>query len=296
MPRAKREVAAVEDEADEQLDEQPQADTVSGAIPEGELALARQVAKRLGWKPIEEWTRDPDKFVDAPEFLEETPRILAELKERSERTAQAAAAAIEEERKRKVEEATRVIRESDDPAEREKAAAKLRDNAGPPPETQVWLSKNPWFHTDPDAQALVISTVNRLAQQGVPIGTQLEEAEKKVRQRFPEYFANGTEQRLSDVRRQAPIAPQVHNGSRAASSQQPREKGFADIPKADREAFNGHLLKAFMSNGQTKEQAEGRYARSYWNAPPPDPSERGDEYPLKPQSNVWAKRRGTTRV
>ena len=52
-----------------------------------------------------------------------------------------------------------------------------------------------------------------------------------------------------------------------------------------------------MSNGQTQEQAQARYARSYWASGVTDPSERGDEqYPMKPQSNVWAKRRGTTRV
>lgn len=288
--RAKRPEVVIEEPDDEQLDHATETDTLTGAIPEGELALARSVASKMGWKPKEEWTRDPDKFVDAPEFLENTPKVLAELKERGERQARAAAAAIEDERARKMEEATRVIRESDDPKQREAAAQELR---GPPPETQAWLSKNPWFHTDPDAQALAASTVNRMAASGASITAQLEEAEKTVRQRFPEYFANGTEQRLSDVRRQAPTPPKVQDGSRAGGNGAPKEKTFADVPRADRDAFNGNLLKHFMANGLTQEQAQARYANSYWKAPPADPSERPAEmWPSKPQSNVWAKQRG----
>ena len=70
------------------------------------------------------------------------------------------------------------------------------------------------------------------------------------------------------------------------------------IPRSDREAFDNNLLKHFMSHGQTQEQARERYARSYWKTGVLDPSERGEErYPLKPSSsNVWAKRRGVTRV
>ncbi len=297
MPRAKREVEAVEDAPDEQLDHTPETDTLTGAIPEGELALARSVAKRLGWKGPEEWTGAPDQFVDAPEFLDNTPKVIADLKESGKRAAQAAAAAIEDERRRIREEATRTIRDSDDREEREKAAERLAQNAGPPPETQAWLARNPWFQTDPDAQAIATSTVNRMAAQGASISLQLEEAEKSVRQRFPEYFSAGTEQRLSDVRRQAPIAPQVQQGSRAGGNGAPKEKGFAEIPQADRAAFNGNLLKHFMARGLTQEESQRRYAASYWRVGVTDPSERPEErFPLTPQSNIWAKRRGNTRV
>ena len=202
MPRAKREIAAPEDEADEQLDEQPEADTLSGAIPEGELELARSVAKRLGWKSLEEWgTRPPDKFVDAPEFLEQTPKVIADLKERSERASRAAAAAIEDERRRNREEATRIIQESDDRDERAKAAERLAQNAGPPPEVQAWVARNPWYQTDPDAHAMAFSAAERMARQGASVADQLAEAERITKQRFPEYFSTGAEQRLSDVRR-----------------------------------------------------------------------------------------------
>lgn len=291
MPRAKRADPVIEDEPDEQLDQPAETDTLTGAIPEGIREVLRPIVSKMGWTPKEEWKRDPAEWRDELQFFEDTPRVVADLKERSERTAQAAAAAIEEERRRKVEEATRVIRESEDPAEREQAAAKLRDNAGPPPETQAWLAKNPWFHTDPDAQALVTSTVNRMAQQGASISAQLEEAEKKVRQRFPEYFSAGTEQRLSDVRRQAPLAPQVQQGSRASGNGAPKEKGWAEIPRADREAFDRHLLKPFMAKGLKREEAQAQYAAGYWKEGvlPPDEREE-DPWVREKRSNPWGRR------
>ena len=290
MPRAKRPDPVSDETEDEQLDQPTETDTLSGAIPEGEIALARSVASKMGWTPQEEWKRDPSKWVDAPEFLEQTPKVIASLKEQGERQARAAAAVIEETRRKDAEEATRVIRESDDPAEREKAATKLRESSGPPPETQAWLSKNPWFHTDPDAQALVVATVNRLAQTGATISEQLEEAEKKARQRFPEYFSAGTEQRLSDVRRQAPSPPQVQQGSRAGSSQ-PAEKGYAQIPRADRDAFELHLQKHFMAKGLKKEDAQAQYAASYWREGVLPPSEREeDPWVREKKSNPWGRR------
>ncbi len=143
----------------------------------------------------------------------------------------------------------------------------------------------------------MVRTVNDMAAQKRPISEQLAEAEKKVRRLFPEYFAGETEQRLSDVRRQAPNPPQVQQGSRAQGNGTPKEKGFGDIPSADRQLFRTNLLKHFMARGQTQEQAETRYARSYWGTGVLPPEERGEErFPLTPQANIWAKRRGATRV
>ena len=69
---------------------------------------------------------------------------------------------------------------------------------------------------------------------------------------------------MSDVRRQAPLAPQVQQGSRAAATAAPKEKGWAEIPRADREAFDRHLLKPFMAKGLKREEAQAKYADGYW--------------------------------
>ena len=162
--------------------------------------------------------------MDAPEFLDNTPKVIADLKERGERAAQAAAAAIEDERRRIREEATRTIREADDPEVRAKAAERLAQNAGPPPETQAWMGRNPWFQTDPDAQALAVAAVQRAEARGANIPDALAAGEEAVRKRFPEYFSAGTEQRLSDVRRQAPNLPPRSNKDRGPRTMERRRK------------------------------------------------------------------------
>lgn len=298
MARAKRQ----EEPQEPTVDPQDEQATLTGPVAEGiPEPVAEALAKRMGWKPREEWTRDPEDWTPASKFLEGTASQVEDLRARNrklleekERAAQATADMLEQERARIREEALRTIRTADDPEERTRAAQKLAENSGPPPETRAWLARNPWFDTDPDAQALAASTINRLAARGVSIPDQLEQAESAVKKRFPEYFAAQTEMRLSDVRRQAPSPPQVQQGTRATNNGPPREKGFSDIPTADRQAFREHLLRKFMTNGQTQEQAEARYARSYWRDPPEDPATRETErFPMQPlSSSIWAKRRG----
>lgn len=296
MAGAKRSQQVIEEEPVDQTDE-----TVTVTEPDAEgipEPVAEALAKRMGWKPREEWTRDPEKWTPASQFLEGTASQVEDLRARNlklqeekERVARATAEMLEAERVRIREEALRTIRTAEDPEERAKAANRLAENAGPPPETRAWLARNPWFETDPDAQALASATVNRLAQRGASIVDQLAEAESVVKKRFPEYFATGDEQRLSDVRRQAPTPPQVQQGSRATTSAAPREKGFSDIPPADRQAFRVHMLKAFMASGQTQEQAEARYAKSYWREGvlPPDQREE-DPWVREKKSNPWGRR------
>ena len=290
MPRAKPQTPVLEDEPDEQLDQVQETDNLTGAIPEGEIALARSVASKMGWTPKEEWKRDPAKWVDAPEFLENTPRVLAELKERSDRTARAAAEAIEDERRRKVEAATRVIEESEDPAERRKAATELQQHAGPPPQTQEWIGRNPWFNTDVEARNVAARAMQRAFAIGLSIEDQIAAGEEAARREFPHYFSLGTEQRLSDVRRQSPNPPQVQQGSRVGASQ-PKEKGWSDIPRADRDAFELHLVKHFMAKGLKREEAQAQYAASYWREGvlPPDEREE-DPWVREKKSNPWGRR------
>jgi len=251
--------AKTEAVVDEPVDDNLETEHLTGEVGEAELQIARAVAKRMGWAPKEEWTRDPAKWQDAPQFLENTPKVIDRLKETADRSARAAAEAIEEDRRRAREEAQRVIRESDDPEERDKAAKRLADAAGPPPETQAWVARNPWFQTDSRANALAVATANEAAKRGASISDQLKEAEAEVKRRYPEHF--GEPARLSEVR--ARPAPQVQGGTRSGTTTQ-REKGFSDLPSAARDAFERHLLRTFTNRGLSKQEAEKRYAMSYW--------------------------------
>lgn len=252
-PRAK---AAEQAETNDDVDATSEdVELRSGEIGEAELELSRSVAKRMGWATKEEWIerkRDPAKWRDGPDFLENTPKVIDRLQETADRSAKAAAAVLEDERRRLSENAERRVREAEDPEERVKAARDLATHSGEPAETVAWKARNAWFGTDPLARSLAESAAAQAAASRATIPEQLAEAEAAVRKRFPEYFTTGTEARLSDVRR-AP--PAVQSGTRAASSA-PREKGFADLPRAAREAFDKNFRKLKLD--------PERYAKSYW--------------------------------
>ncbi len=251
------------------LDEagQQEQSTRTGQVGEDELALARSVAKRMGWTPREEWKRDPDKWVDADQFLEQTPQEMESLKERNRRTAQAAADAIEDAQRRArvdAEAAVRAAAEARDPEAAAQAAKQLAKASGPPPQTMAWIGRNPWFNDDPDAQTLAVAEINRLAQSGASIDEQLDGAEAKIKRRFPEYFGQAerreerTEVRLSETRQ----APAVQSASRGGTTRT-KEKGFADIPPGDRALYAKHFSKRFEQM-MKPEDAQKKYAASYW--------------------------------
>lgn len=261
---ANRQGAVLEAEQDEAIDlanEHGHADDTQGS--EGELELARKVAKRLGWTPLEDWKRDPEKWVDADRFLEETPRQIDTLKERLKRTGQAAEDAIEEERRRARIEAQAELRraaEANDPDAAVAAGEKLARASGPSPDTVSWLAANRWFETDHEAAAVARAAINRVHAEGGSIRDQLAEAEKVVRKRYPEHFETPRETRLSDVRKEP---PQVASGNRGPATT-PKDKSWTEIPRADRDQAEKHFLKRFMGRGMTQDQARAKYAASYW--------------------------------
>jgi hypothetical protein len=234
----------------------------SGSV-EAELEVARSVAKRMGWTPKEDWKRDPARWVDAPEFLEKTPTELDTLKERLRRTSQAAADAIEEERRRARIEAQNEIRSAAE-------AQQLEKVSGPPAETVAWIARNEWFNQDPAARAVAAAVTERLHSQGKSNAEQLEAAEAEVKRRFPEYFGQAEvrrepdEVKAPDVRRQAPIAPQVQAGTRGSDGSRQRVRTFADINPSDRALFDKHFRKRFEAQLGSKDAAEAKYAASYW--------------------------------
>ena len=234
----------------------------SGQVSEVEQAVAESVARRMGWVPKEEWTRDPTRWVDAPKYLEQTPAERQALKDRLKRTAQATQDLIEEERKRAGEKALADLRAAERAGETEQAdaaAARVMAAQGPPPAVSSWIARNTGFNEDPAAKAVAVAVTDRLKDR--PVSEQLEAAEAEVQRRFPEHFApvQREETRLSEVRK----APPTQGGSRGPSSA-PRERGFADIPPGDRATFNQKLLKHFKARGLNEEQAQKRYAESYW--------------------------------
>ncbi len=278
MPRGNRKAAetVTNDALDETQDQEQSYRT--GHVSEGDLDLMRRVASPLGWTTKEEWKRDPAKWEDADKFLERTATEVQALKERNRelqeskrRSAQAAADAIEENRRQARLEAIAEVRaasEAQDADRSQRAAERLAQVSGPPPQTVAWMGRNPWFNEDPDAQLLAAHEINRLANAGASIEDQLAAATEKVKRRFPEYFDQPEEReepretRLSDSRR---IAPAVQAGTRNSSQmQQQKEKGFSDIPRDDQASYRKYFAKRFESTGLKPNEAEAKYAASYW--------------------------------
>jgi hypothetical protein len=261
-------------QASVQAQDAPEDDTVdivhetddfrSGQVSEGELDLARSVAKRMGWTPKEEWKRDPAKWVDAPDFLENTPRELEAAKDRLKRSAQATEAFVEEEKRRARQQAIEELRAAERAGETDKANAaveRIRQTEGPPAVVSSWIAENSWFNTDPVAQAAARAVTDRLKDR--PVHEQLEAAREEVKRRFPEHFdapAQREEVRLSDVRR--PPAPPAQQGSRGPTSA-PKERGWSDLPVAARSAA-APFVRAFKSRGLSEAESQAKYAGSYW--------------------------------
>lgn len=244
------------------LDEAGRDDALSSqahAVDDAELELSRKVARRLGWVPKEEWKRNPERWVEATDFLESHAQKLSELKDQSERSNRAAAAAIDETRRQALQDAEAKLRAATQAQDEDAALAASREiakNSGPPKVVQDWVARNPWMETYPRAARLAKAVCDDLAAQGFSMSEQLDGAETEVREAFPDLFGARreavTEVRLSEARK----VPQVESGSRTGGGARSKEKGFTDLPKAARDAFERHFAK----RGVTPEG----YAKSYW--------------------------------
>lgn len=260
---------------DERGDSEPSSrrGLVSG---ETEIEVQRRVARKLGWVPQEEWTRDPAKWADADKFLENTPREVENLRERLKRNDAAAELALAAERRLAREEAERKIREaakSGNPEEAVQAAKGLAAASGPDPRTVAWAARNSWFHSDPAAKALAVAVVNARAASGASHEDQLQAAEDEVKRRFPEHFGDYRRKETEadpDTRREARLsevrpAPVMERGSRTGGGVggQQKPKGWSDIPTDDRKA-QSIFVRNFMRRGKSETEAQAILAREYW--------------------------------
>jgi hypothetical protein len=140
------------------------------------------------------------------------------------------------------------------------------------------MAERPFLKDDPDAFLLAQQVSNRGAVAGMSEAEQLEAADMALRKRFPEHFesevrqapqppapkSNG-EARLSDLK-PPPPAPAVQPGTRSGPAAQSAsaEKGFKDLPASVRQDYERHFAKRFANMGLKPEDAQKRYATSYW--------------------------------
>lgn len=276
-----------EEEVPAETEQEPEQLTPEKAVE----AYKQKFARELKWTPKDEWEqagRDPNQWRDYDDFLESSPQYFEHLRKkvrdqenRMKRSNQAAAAALEDERRRGREEAEREAREAATAGDPERAAAAVKKavEAGPPPETVAWINKNTWFNEDPVAQAAAVAEVKRMAARGATNMEQLEAAEAVVKKHFPEHFEDDSYEELPEFITRKPEpkrevkmsesktvaqAASATTSARVKDSRQSKEKSFKDIPTKDQDQYKKFFERKFMSHGMTAEDAQARYARTYF--------------------------------
>jgi len=255
-------------------------------------------ARQQGWSEKEKWRGDPDKWIDAETFVrrgeEFLPIVQAQL--RKEREANERKEREYAERLTRIESATNAaIKKQRETYERELKAidarmAQAREdgdadlvwrlserkgelNAAPPPtepeqtgpqripEVDQWIEQNPWFLTNPEAQAVAQAAATRAKQSGATVAQELAAATDTVKRRFPELFP-------AERRTPAPASRAVDSGGSAAPPPGvKRGKGWSDIPTADRQAMERAFLRddKFVQALGGPEKARAEMARDYWS-------------------------------
>jgi hypothetical protein len=249
-------------------------DTPAEQVAEQQVEPAEDKARRLGWKPKDEYTGPEGKWVDAAEFVrrgEESPTLLRKNNEALERQVKnlrddlkKVAGQMGQFQKRAYEQAVKDIEarhaaavDEGDRAAALDAANELADlkrevdsvsePEGSDPDEKAALdefkARNPWMGKDNAMTAYAVALSNDLARRGIDGKEQLEEVERQMRAAFPAKFT-----------RPRPAVPAVEG----QTPSRPRTKGFIDLP-ADAKA----MAQSFAKRGvMTVEE----YAKDFFAA------------------------------
>lgn len=205
------------------------------------------IARKMGWSPLENWRGPKDQWKDAETFLVSTVEInrtlskdVRGLKDNLDRmsrtTAKIAERAIMDERA-KIEARFHDAVDAGDGRAAYQAAQELeRVNApaqdAPDPAIAEFVERNKWFNANEAATAVAMATADNLARVGASAKAQAEAAERAVRRDFPELFEEQEQPQRRETKRPAMVnAPDT----RAARPTQ-RAKTAADLPIEARKA------------------------------------------------------------
>jgi hypothetical protein len=192
-----------------------------------ELTPVQQEARESGWVPKEEYTGDPDKWVDAAEFIrrgelfkkiETQSRAIKDLNKAIQDIQALHAKSREVEYKRALEtvrrEKKQALEDGDADAviEADEKIEMLRDaqrNDPPPreeqhtgeehPEFVNWKAKNTWYETNKGMKAYADTVGAELRASGLSPSEVLKAVERKVREEFPQRFKNPNQEKPNAV-------------------------------------------------------------------------------------------------
>lgn len=210
----------------------------------------QQEALNQGWVPKDDYEGDPEKWVDAGEFvrrgelfrkiesqskeLKDVRKALAELAKHNSKIReveyQRALDALKQEKKNALSEgdADRVV-DIDEKIDLVKTQQRQDQqaavqNAIPQeihPELKNWMSRNGWYETTPSMRGWADARGTELAQEGKSPSEVLSQLEKEVKTRFSEKFHNPNRDKASAVE-----APARQRASRAEA-----EYELSDVEK-----------------------------------------------------------------
>lgn len=216
--------------------------------PEREFTAVEQEALAQGWRPKEEFEGDPDRFIDAGEFVrrgelfskidhqnKELKQLRLAMDQFKQHHANVEAKAYERavadlKRQRKealaegdveqydqLDQAIDNLKEQrEEFVQREQAVAQAQAQQIDP-QFAAWVNKNTWYTTDVVMAGAADRYGTTLAREGVPPLEVLKRVEAKMKEEFPHKFTNPNRAKPSAVE-----APGVR-GSGAKTKYQPSE-------------------------------------------------------------------------
>jgi hypothetical protein len=232
------------------------------------LEFARTVSKKMGWKPKEEFTGDPDKFEDADVFLlDRVPEKYSSMKDRVRKTGAAAEAAVEVMRTKAREEALNEIRQAAISGNADAAVAAAHKVAQNAPqidqEVIAWRGRNPWFDADPNAAQLAVQIAQVAMDQGLDVKAQLKAVDDQMRSLTPKYYASEVKPEVREEKTQDRVAPSVQPGTRGTTTR-PKD-GWDSLPSDVKASLNPIAKRMAMSFPKIDEKAHREsIAKSYY--------------------------------
>jgi hypothetical protein len=182
-------------------------------------------AKQGGWRPKEDWTGDPDEWVDHAEFVRRKPlfdkihslsKALKDKDAKIDAVSKHATKAFEAGRERAIkeleEQRRKAVEVGDVEAfdEVEKQLQEARKDPEPevdlkvepeiPPVIQDFSKRNDkWFEKDEDMTDYALARAKKYTEQGLTLDVALEKVDVDVRRAFPHKFVNPNKEKPAAV-------------------------------------------------------------------------------------------------
>lgn len=181
----------------------------------GAGAEIETVAAKGGWVPKDQWNGDPDKWVDAPQFVlkaaEILPQLTADLKEARAEIKTVKKAVADSAKFISAAEKRAYDRGVSEAQARLDSAAALGDVEGVRdatkeivalekeirsdvpqvnPDFETWREANPWFDTDDEMKAITVAIAEKANNDGYRGKAQIAEVDRRLKARFPNLGKN----------------------------------------------------------------------------------------------------------